>query len=76
MFFQGLPTRLPFPGYPGLVRRVWRTKVYADKLSNFQAVIGVPTGRGGWGVSATYLGSGEYNESQVGIGLRYAAGAG
>jgi hypothetical protein len=38
-----------------------------DKLSNFQAVIGVPTGRGGWGVSATYLGSGEYNESQVGI---------
>lgn len=39
-----------------------------EKLNSYSAIIAMPTKLGGWGVSAHYLGSGEYNESQVGIG--------
>lgn len=39
-----------------------------EKLTNYQAVIGIPAGRGGWSVCARYMGSGEFNESQLGIG--------
>ncbi|WP_315821120.1 hypothetical protein [Paraflavitalea speifideaquila] len=41
-----------------------------DKLNSYQAMIALPTKMGGWGIAAQYLGSGAYNESQ--IGLAYA----
>lgn len=39
-----------------------------DKLNNYSAIIALPSGMGGWSVSAHYLGTSEFNESQVGIG--------
>jgi hypothetical protein len=38
-----------------------------EKLNSYSAVVALPTGMGGWGVSAHYFGTSEYNESQVGI---------
>jgi hypothetical protein len=39
-----------------------------DKLNSYTATVALPTRLGGVGVTAYYLGSGEYNESQIGIG--------
>ena len=39
-----------------------------EKLNSYSAIIAMPAKLGGWGITAHYLGSGEYNESQVGIG--------
>lgn len=39
-----------------------------EKLNSYNAIVALPTRLGGWGISAQYLGSGEYNESQVGLG--------
>ncbi len=39
-----------------------------EKLNSYSAIVALPAGTGGWSLSAHYLGSGEYNESQIGIG--------
>jgi hypothetical protein len=41
-----------------------------NELSNYIAVVGLPTTSGNFGLKASYFGSGQYNESQ--IGLAYA----
>jgi hypothetical protein len=38
-----------------------------EKLNSYQAMIALPTKLGGWGIAAQYLGSGAYNESQLGL---------
>lgn len=38
-----------------------------EKLNNYQVMIGVPAGHGGWGIAAHYFGSADYNESMAGI---------
>lgn len=39
-----------------------------EKLNSYSAIIAMPTKLGGWSIAAKYLGSGEYNESELGIG--------
>jgi len=67
--FSGMANQAALARLPGAAGGIYAERRFMqEKLTNYQAVIGVPAGRGGWGVAARYMGSAEYSESQLGIG--------
>jgi hypothetical protein len=60
---QAALARLPVAGGGIYTER----RFLLEQLTSYSAIAAMPTSLGGWGIAAHYLGSGEFNESQVGL---------
>lgn len=67
--FSGMANQAALARLPAAGGGVYAEKKFLqEKLNSYSAIVALPAKGGGWGITAHYLGSGEYTESQVGVG--------
>ena len=67
--FSGMANQAALARLPATGGGVYAEKRFLqEKLNSYSAIVAMPTSLGGWSIGAHYLGSAEYNETQVGMG--------